>query len=179
MELPRTPVFSQKPSLKPERESIDPPTHPNTWTGAKAHYIHLQSQSADPSNGLSPKPSYWQPGRSRTGCPGPAPGSQGLAELMRQLSEPPRCMEASNSCFASLGTSCLRFPVLHPAPLSSPGGAAPLPLGEEAEVGPARIQRWVALRLVPGAWCLVGAPACSLSAFPCPGGPGGGSPSGA
>ena len=57
----RTPVFSQKPFLKPEREAIDPPTHPNTWTGAKVHYIHLQGQEADPSMGLSPSQTVGSP----------------------------------------------------------------------------------------------------------------------
>lgn len=86
---------------------------------------------------------------------------------MVQLSGVQRCREASSSCFASLETSHLRFSVLHPVPfplLSTlclcPWRGRPKCVQQGSEGG------------LLSAWCLVGPPACSLSAFPSPGGPG-------
>ena len=132
MESLRTPVFSQRPFPKPEGKAIDLPPCPDTCVGAKAHYVRLQGQGADPSMGLSPSQTVGGPGEaSFLGChptppcpqeqfwprlsiqelmpkltrpasPLPVRAPLGAAELLVWLSGLRRCGEASSSCFASL-----------------------------------------------------------------------------
>lgn len=64
MESLRTPVFSQRPFLKPEGKAIDLPPRPDTCVGAKASYVCLRGQGADPSMGLSPSQTVGGPGEA-------------------------------------------------------------------------------------------------------------------